>query len=139
LRFLIDAMTAMGIELTTGFILLFMLIFFLFKGIAYYVTQVYIITLQQAFIKKIRTRLLNALNEIKFKIFATSDVGRIQNTMSGEVDDVAKAYSSYFGSFEQGAMVLVYISFAFFVDAQFAVLVTLGGLAISISYKFIYS
>ncbi|WP_316814881.1 ABC transporter ATP-binding protein [Pedobacter nyackensis] len=139
LSFLVDGIQAMGIELTTGFVLLFMLIFFICKGIAYYFTSAYIVTLLQAFIKKIRLRLLNALNKMSFKSFITSDAGRIQNTMSGEVDSVAKAYSSYFGAIQEGIMVIVYISFAFFVDAQFAVLVTAGGMIISISYKFIYN
>lgn len=139
LSFIVDGIKAMGIELTTGFVLLFMLIFFLFKGIASYFSSAYLVTLLQSFIKSIRLKLLNALNKMSFKSFILADAGRIQNTMSGEVDSVARAYSSYFGAFEQGIMVLIYISFAFFVDSQFAILVTIGGVIISISYKIIYN
>jgi subfamily B ATP-binding cassette protein MsbA len=74
-----------------------------------------------------------------FKSFITSDAGRIQNTMSGEVDSVARGFASYFGTIEQGIMVFVYMAFAFFVNVQFAILVTMGGLITNFLYKIIYS
>lgn len=139
LRFLIDGMESMGIELTVGFVLLFMLLFFLFKGITFYLSLVYFAVMQEAFVRGIRVKLLTALNEMDFKSFITSDAGRIQNTMSGEVDSVARAFNSYFGIIQQGAMVAVYMAFAFFVDTQFAVLVTIGGAVTNFLYKFIYN
>lgn len=138
LGFLIHGIQALGIELTIGFVLLFMVLFFLFKGIAYYFSLVYGVVLQQSFIKAIRLKLVNSLNEMSFKGFITSDAGRIQNIMSGEVDRVVRAYNSYFGSFQQGIMVLVYMTFAFLVDAQFAVLISIGGIITNILYKTIY-
>src|SRR5690606_16451712 len=72
------------------------------------------------------------------KKFVTSDAGKIQNTMSGEVERVALAYSSYFDSFQQGVMVLVYMGFAFYVDIQFAILVSFGGVITNFLYKVIY-
>ena len=139
LRFLIDGIESLGIELSIGFVLLFMMLFFLFKGIAYYFSSLYIVVLQQSFIKSIRLRLLNSLSRMNFKKFITSDAGQIQNTMSGEVDSVVRGFSSYFGTIEQGVMVVVYMTFAFFVDVQFAVLVTIGGVITNFLYKIIYS
>lgn len=138
LGFLIHGIQALGIELTIGFVLLFMVLFFLFKGIAYYFSLVYGVILQQSFIKAIRLKLVNSLNEMSFKGFITSDAGRIQNIMSGEVDRVVRAYNSYFGSFQQGIMVLVYMTFAFLVDAKFAILISIGGIITNILYKTIY-
>lgn len=139
LRFLIDGIEGLGIKLTIGFVLLFMMFFFIIKGIAHYFSSVYIVNLQQSFIKCIRLKLLLALNSMNFKNFVTSDAGRIQNTMSGEVDSVARAFASYFGAIEQGLMVFVYMAFAFFVDVQFAVLVSVGGVLTNFLYKIIYS
>jgi subfamily B ATP-binding cassette protein MsbA len=139
LRFLIDGIEALGVNLTIGFVLLFMLLFFAFKGVAYYFSSLYIVILQQSFIKSMRLRLLNSLNRMNFKSFVTSDAGQIQNTMSGEVDNVARGFSSYFGTIEQGVMVVVYMTFAFFVNVQFAVLVTIGGIATNFLYKIIYN
>lgn len=138
LRFLIHGIEALGIELTIGFVLLFMVLFFIFKGAAYYISLVYGVVLQQSFIKQIRLKLVTSLNKMSFKGFTTSDAGRIQNIMSGEVDRVVGAYNSYFGSFQQGIMVVVYMSFAFLVDAQFAILISVGGIITNFLYKTIY-
>jgi len=139
LRFLVNGIKAMGIELSVGFVLLFMVLFFLFKGIAYYFSSIYLVILQQSFIKKVRLKLLAALNRMNFKSFITSDAGRIQNTMGGEVDSVARAFGSYFGTIDQGVMVFVYMAFAFIVDTKFAILVSIGGAITNILYKIIYS
>ena len=138
LSFLLVGIEAMGIQLTLGFVLLFMLLFFLLKGIASYLSAVYYVILKQLFIKRIRLKLLRALNVMDFKRFITSNAGKIQNTMSGEVERVAQAYTSYFESFQQGVMVFVYMGFAFYVDIQFAILVSIGGTFTNILYKVIY-
>lgn len=139
LRFMVDGIESLGITLSVASVLFFMLILFFVKGVVQYLNAVYLIILQQSFIKKIRLKLLSSLNEMSFKSFITTDAGRIQNTMSGEVDSVARAYNSYFGAFEQGLMVVVYMAFAFFVDVQFAILVTIGGGVTNVLYKLIYN
>lgn len=138
LRFLVDGMDKIGFNLSVSSVLLFMFLFFCFKGIIYYINSIYNVILQQRFIKKVRLDLLNNLNKISFKKFILSDAGRIQNTMSGEVDRVDHAYRTYFMTFQHGAMVIVYMSFAFFLDVQFALLVTVGGIATNLLYKLIY-
>ena len=138
LRFLVDGMDKIGFNLSVSSVLLFMFLFFCFKGIIYYINSIYNVILQQRFIKKVRLDLLNNLNKISFKKFILSDAGRIQNTMSGEVDRVDHAYRTYFLTFQHGAMVIVYMSFAFFLDVQFALLVTVGGIATNLLYKLIY-
>jgi ABC-type multidrug transport system fused ATPase/permease subunit len=138
-RFLIEFIEAIGFDLSLGVVLFFMLFFFVLKGIAKYVSLVYRVKLQQELIKNICLKMLYALNNVKFKFFVTSDVGRIQNTMTGEVDRIQTAYISYFSAFEQIILVVVYMSFAFFVDFQFALLVSVGGILTNFSYKIIYT
>lgn len=138
LRFLVDGMDKIGFNLTISSVLLFMFLFFCFKGFIFYINSIYSVILQQRFIKRIRLNLLSSLNQISFKKFILSDAGRIQNTMSGEVDRVDQAFRTYFMTFQHGAMVIVYMGFAFFLDVQFALLVTLGGIATNLLYKLIY-
>ena len=138
LQFIVDGIEAIGFNLSIGSVLLFMFLFFCFKGIAFYINSIYGVILQQSFIKNIRLNLLSSLNRMSFKKFILSDAGRIQNTMSGEVDRVAQAFLNYFMTFRHGAMVVVYMSFAFFLDVQFALLVTLGTVATNLLYKLIY-
>jgi len=137
--FLIEFIEFIGFDLSLGVVLIFMFLFFAFKGFAKYASLVYRIILQQELIKNIRLNVLHSLNKVQFKYFVTSDVGRIQNTMTGEVDRIQGAYVNYFTAFEQIILVLVYMLFAFFVDFQFALLVTIGGVLTNFLYRIVYT
>src|SRR5690606_6668337 len=124
------------LNLLTGLIV--MSLFFVLKGVAQYINSVYDVTLRQFFIKTIRINLSNSLSRMSYKAFVLSDAGRIQNTMSGEVSRISQAYVSYFGAFKQIVLVIVYMLFAFFVDAKFAVLICIGGGLTNVIYNRIY-
>jgi subfamily B ATP-binding cassette protein MsbA len=138
LSFLIDGIKNLGFELNLFAILIFMLFFFILKGGVHFVTGTYKVILLQSFVKKLRLKILSALNTIKFKVFMTTDAGRIQNTMSGEIEKISQGYNMYMSAFQQGVMVAVYMGFAFIVDLQFALLVSIGGILTNILYKQIY-
>ena len=137
--FIIEFIEYVGFDLSLGVVLLFMLFFFVFKGVAKYSNFVYRVNLQQELIKTVRLNLLHNLNKVEFEYFVTSDAGRIQNTMTGEIDRINQAYNHYFLSFEYVILVLVYMSFAFFVDFQFSLLVSVGGILTNLLYKSIYA
>jgi len=139
LSIIIETLEKTGISLTVLSVLITMILFFVLKGAAVYFQKVYQVYLQQGFIRKIRLNLLRNLNQIKFKSFIASDVGRIQNTMTGEVLKVNQAFTTYMNTFQQGVMVAVYLVFAVFADSQFAVLVCIGGLTTNFLYRMIYS
>lgn len=128
----------LGIPLSLLPVLLIMILFFVLKGIATYINSIYRVILQQSFVRKVRLDLLNSLNRMSYKKFILADVGRIQNTMTGEVMNLSNAFVSYFQTFQQALMLLVYIGFAFFLDPKFALLVSLGGGLTHILYHFIY-
>ncbi|HLS29253.1 MAG TPA: ABC transporter ATP-binding protein [Flavobacteriaceae bacterium] len=134
----VEAIQALGIPMTLIGVLVMMMVFFALKGVATYTRSIYLVVLQQSFNRKIRLNLLNLLNRLDFKRFIMSDVGRIQNTMTGEVSRVSRAFNAYFNTFQQAVMVVVYMGFAFMANAQFAVLVTIGGALTNFLYKFIY-
>ena len=138
LSFIVEGLEAIGIPLDLVSILLVMIVFFFFKGIATFANASYRIIIRNLFIKKLRTQMLHAFNRLSYKHFVLSDVGRIQNTMSGEVERVSESFNFYFRTAEQGILVAVYMGFAFFVDAQFALLVTVGGWLTNFLYKLIY-
>ena len=135
LRFIVDFMQAIGFSLNLVSVLLFLSVFFLLKGLATYYSNAYTIIAQQYFIRKIRIGMLEGLNKLSFKSFIKTDVGRIQNSMGGAVDRVSKAFASYFKAFEPLVLVFVYMGFAFFVDAKFAILVCIGGVLTNFIYK----
>lgn len=138
LGFLITGMHAIGLSITLHSVLLIIAVFFIAKGIAFYIQGVYQVKVQQYFISKIRVDNIRNLNKLDYKYFVNADVGRIQNTLTGEVDRVSRACQYYFKSFQMGVMVIVYMGFAFFVDWKFAIMVSIGGAATNLLYKQIY-
>ena len=138
LGFLIDGMEGMGLGLNLVTILTVMSLFFILKGVVQYISNIYEVNLRCYFVKIIRISLSNALSKMSYKAFVMSDAGRIQNTMSGEVSRISLAYQSYFGSFQQIALMTVYMLFAFFIDAKFALLICVGGGLTNFIYKRLY-
>jgi subfamily B ATP-binding cassette protein MsbA len=138
LSFIVKGLQSTGYELNLVSVLLFMVIFFVFKGIAKYYSSFYRVTSQQLMVKRVRIKMLNAFNVINFKDFVTEDVGRIQNAMTGEIDKLTRAFSMYFSTFEQVIFLFVYVVFALMVDFKFALLVTLGGAFTNLIYNYFY-
>ncbi len=138
LRFLIDGMNELGFSLTIGSVLMFLCVFFVFKGFAQYFRNTYQVVLQQYFIKKMRFQLIRLFDSISYKYFAIADAGRIQNTLSGEVDRVSRAYQTYFTALQNIIMVMVYVVFAFFLDFKFALLVCAGGIVTNLIFTRLY-
>lgn len=138
LSFLITGMHNLGVDLNLMNVLIVMSLFFLLKGFAQYISLTYEVRLRQFFVRAMLFKLSSLLSQMAYKRFITSDAGRIQNTMTGEVNNVTSAYQNYFATFQQLVMVIVYMLFAFFVDAKFAVLICLGGLVANLAYRSIY-
>ncbi|MEX0967230.1 MAG: ABC transporter ATP-binding protein [Bacteroidia bacterium] len=136
--FLVEMMEGVGISLTLFNVLAIIVIFFLLKGVALFINNVYRVLIQQFFIKKLRLELLQGFNRVNYNYYVNSDVGRIQNTMTGEVSRVARAFQNYFQTVEKAFMVMIYVSFAFFVDARFALLVALGSVLTNLLYQVLY-
>lgn len=138
LGFLLKFISALGISLNLVSVLLLMCVFFILKGIAFFYQGFYHISVQQYFIRKIRLQNIDGLNSMSYKSFVLSDVGQIQNSLTGEVDRVVKAFDNYFIGIQLAIMVIVYMSFAFLIDAQFAILVSIGGGLSNLVYQKIY-
>src|SRR5690606_24518247 len=130
LSFLVEGMEMAGMSLTLLNVLTILCAFFIFKGLATYVSSIYEVNLRQYFVKSTRKRLTHHMSEMSYKAFALSDVGVIQNTLSAEVARLSSAFQQYFGAFQQAIMVTVYMGFAFFVEPKFALLICFcGGLS----------
>ena len=139
LAIVVETIQNLGINLTLARVIMVMLVFFILKGFVKYLGSVYQISLQQFFIREIRLFLLRNLNQISFKKFMLTDTGRIQNSLSGEVDRVSNAFSTYFGTLKNGLMALVYLTFAFLINPGFALLLIVFGLISQFLFTLVYS
>lgn len=138
LQFVLEILQSSGIGLTLSGVLIFMVFFFTIKGVIAFAQYYYRIYLQEYFIREVRLATLNGVNSLSYKAFVETDGGRIQNTLTGEVERVSKAYQSYFLAIQSAIMVLIYVAFAFLVNIQFALLVTVGGILTNLVYRQIY-
>ena len=138
LEFIVSGMKSLGLNFTLISVLGVMVTFFVLKGIASFVIQTYRVVLQQRFVRDLRMQILLSFNQIKYKYFVITDPGRVQNTMTAEVERVSQSFLSYTSTMEQFVLVVVYMSFAFFIDFRFALLICLGGALTNYLYKTIY-
>jgi subfamily B ATP-binding cassette protein MsbA len=135
LDFVIKGINAVGIVLNIKAALLMLFIFFVLKGIVVYIASVYKVKINQFFVSTLRINLTNLFTRYSFRAFVTSDVGRIQNSFTGEIARISGAYSNYSECIQQIVMVLVYLGFVFMVDWKFAILVCAGGLISNIFFR----
>ncbi|TFV97209.1 ABC transporter ATP-binding protein [Algoriphagus kandeliae] len=136
--FLIKSIEPLGIPLSLSLILSFLVILFLFKGFFKYLEMFYRVLLQIKFVRKIRYELVDGLGKISYESFLKINGGRIQNTMSGEVNKVISAFGFYFNTMQGLVLLLVYIFLAFLSNFQFALMVSIGGYLTSFLFKVLY-
>jgi subfamily B ATP-binding cassette protein MsbA len=138
LAFLLDGITAIGLELNLTVVLLTMLCFFIFKGIATFFERYMRVVYQQYFIAKIRLENIQALANYSYNAFVSADAGAIQNTMSGEVERVMQAFRTYSMMLQQLMMLLTYMGLAFVASPEFAVLIAIGGILSNFLFSTLY-
>jgi len=138
LSFILEIITGLGLELTLTVVLSVMLLFFLLKGGFKFLASYYNVVYQQYFIRRIRVSNILALSRFRYDLFVAADVGRIQNTMSGEVERVKVAYSTYMQMIQQTVMVMVYTVLAVLSNWQFALLVAVGGVFTNSIFRTLY-
>ncbi len=136
--FIIDWFNSIGIELNIKTALFIIFVFFSLKGTAVYISSSYKVGVNQYFISTLRMKLTALFTRFSFKAFVTSDVGRIQNSFTGEIGKVTNAYRTYMECMQQIILVLVYMLFVFTVDWKFALLICIGGIITNLLYSSIY-
>lgn len=138
LDFLVEWINAFQIEMSFTIILILMVTFFTLKGIVKFIFENYVVNLQQFLLRQIRLQLLEGINKISYNYYLESDIGQMQNTLTGEIDRIKQAFEFYFKAFEQLFLLTVYLIFAFFIDYKFAFLISIGGLFIIFLFKIIH-
>lgn len=134
-----ESLKQAGIPFTVSSILLLLFLFFVMKGLAVYATLSYKVRTNLYFISKLRVQLTRLLTHYSYKSFVTTDLGHLQNSMTGEIARVASAYKSYSECIQQIVMVLVYLAFVFFANWQFALLMCFGGILSNVLFRRFFS
>ena len=138
LDFLLNFMNSVGFNLNVGNILIFMTTLFLIKGIFKFFDSYYKVSLQIFFVKKLRFKMLDGMEDVSYQSFVGMDAGRIQNTLSAEVYKVTASFISYFNTLQYAVLLLVYMGLAFISNWQFAILVSIGGFISNVFFKMLF-
>lgn len=137
LGFIVTGIEGMGLTLNLPTVLLIMLLFFTLKGGARFFESYYRNNVQYYFVRHLRLEGINLLRGYAYKFFVNGDSGRIQNTLSGEINRVSAASNSYFMTLQCAVMAMVYGALAFMANAEFALMVLVGGLLSNQLFKVI--
>ena len=127
-----------GLSLTIPNMLLFIILIFLLKGFFYYYSSKFNALAQQTVLLRMRTRMANSIKNLNFKEFVMSDIGRLQNTIMAEMWYVVNASMQYLDTIKNVLFVVIYLSFAIYMDWRFSLLVIIGGALVNWIYKFYY-
>lgn len=135
LIFLVSIFDSLGISFTLTAVLLIMLSFFLLKGLAKFFEGYKQTVYLQYFVRNLREENILLLANYRYREFVNSDVGRIQNTMTGEIGRVVNGYSTYMGVIKQIMLLFVYTTLAFLSNPQFTLLVMFGGFLTNLMFN----
>jgi ABC-type multidrug transport system fused ATPase/permease subunit len=125
-----------GLEINIFNILLIISVLFFVKGVVIFIDEYLKVYYQQYFVRQLRLESINALQKLNFRAFVNSDVGRIQNILTGEIQKVINGYG-FFNLIIQGSvLILTYSILAIYANPSFAIFMLIGGfLSNSIFYK----
>lgn len=137
-NFLMNFFTIAGIEFTLVNMLILMVVFFAFKGLFYYAKSIYDAKVSRYFLVSTRKNLLEKFSHLSFRYFIKADVGAVQNLMTSEINNLLYAFRDYLIIVQKGVMVIVYMLFAFAMNAEFAILIMIGGLLFNFVFQWIY-
>ena len=132
-----EFINTLGITINFTNVLILMVAVFTFKGFMKFISSSYQVNIFQSFIKNVRLKTIYSFNKINFKYFSAADVGRIQNTFTTEVDRVSSACRFYLKGIESLALIITYVVLAFISNAEFTLLVIVGGALTNFIYKHI--
>lgn len=135
LSFIITFFQNLGIQITLESTLLIITFFFILKAVTIWVMGYLNVTYRQFFMRKVRLEAISGLTDFKYELFVSRDAGRIQNTMSGEINKLVGAYGNYTGMINQFVTIVIYIGLAVFMNPKFASLLLVGILLTNLVYR----
>lgn len=138
LQHIINLVKKMGFQLTVTTVLMSLVTLFVFKGIMKYFQMKFYAGLRERFIKKVRYSLVNNLEGLSYSAFLKIDSGKIQSTLTMEVQRLFQSFHFYFTAAQASVMLLTYMFLAFLANYQFAVLVCVGAVVSNLIYNNIY-
>jgi ATP-binding cassette subfamily C protein len=126
-----DAMTAVGLPLDVGFLIVFVVATLLAKSVLTFLAMQHVAKAIAEFTSGLRSRLIRNLFRANWSYLVQHSVGRMANLISGQATGAGKAYSIAATFFAQAIQTTGYLIVAFVVSWPIALAATgLGGLMV---------
>lgn len=138
LKFLFEWIQNIGIDLSLTNLLFLMFIFFVIKALLTYVSQVYIVIVQQFFARNLRIELVTVISKLSYTKFVASNAGKIQNTFTSETSKIQGGLGNYLTVIQNLLLVGIYFALSFYVDLLFAAIVVGCNLLLNVFLVIIY-
>lgn len=126
------------VELRIDTVLLFIFVFFLLKGIFFFIREYIYVIYRSRFIEKIRLDSIHGIVELNYENYLTTSKEKIINTLNAETERVNRAYTAYFDTLKSLMLLLVYLSLAFIANTEFSIIILVGGILSNILFRKIY-
>ncbi|MGV4438317.1 ABC transporter ATP-binding protein [Ornithobacterium rhinotracheale] len=137
LQYFTNSLQNIGIQLTFENVLIVMILIFSLKGILTYLRFIYSAKIRLFVIKQIRFTLIKKLESVSYNGYTQYDPGKIQNTLTVQVERMVQALNFCFQTIQSAVMLTTYVFLAFLSNWQFALLVAIGGVISNFIYKYI--
>jgi ABC-type multidrug transport system fused ATPase/permease subunit len=134
-----DALKSIGLDLDLYSILGVLIVLFTIKGILKFFQQYYQVKMRQHYMKTIQIDLTQHIQSLSYEGFLTFDAGKIQNSLTTEVNRMRNGIMQYLISFQSVIMLLCYMLLAFSANWRFALLVSFGAIISNVVFKRIFS
>ncbi|MCF1750130.1 ABC transporter ATP-binding protein [Mariniradius sediminis] len=137
-EYFLNLLNYIGLELNLVTVLIIILFFFTLKGIARFFESYFAVILTTSLTKKVRVKAVQCIGNINYQYFIKVDSGKVQNTLSGEIERLTNSYRHYFAALQSIMTIIVYVTLAFLTNPQFALLVAVGGSISNLIYTQLY-
>jgi ABC-type multidrug transport system fused ATPase/permease subunit len=135
LEFVVDAFNKVGIPLTVGWVLIFLMSLFVLKGGVKLFDRYYATKVRVAFTRNLRIKVISGLCDISYPGFVSLDQGRVHNIIISEIGKAVGAFISFFATIQSGVMLVGYLALAFAANFQFAFFITIIGILSNFVYR----
>jgi subfamily B ATP-binding cassette protein MsbA len=115
------------------------LLIFILKSLFNYYADIFQLVTLQNFMKDIRRSNAIGLRDLSYRMFASIDTGRLQNSLTGETNLVTNSVNYYLSTLKLTLTSAAYIAFAFLIDLRFSILVFIFGLMTNLLYRNFYN
>ncbi|MGR3175976.1 MAG: ABC transporter transmembrane domain-containing protein [Candidatus Scalindua sp.] len=127
-----------GISLTMSYILLFIAVAFLIKGILVFFCNLSRIYMKTILSKEWKLKLVSLYGKLNYKYYLDSDTGFFSNIIITESGRAVSAFSSYCMLLTTAVNIMIFLSFSFFISWKFTFIGLFVGGTLMYAMKWIF-